>query len=1103
MSAFFINRPIFASVISIIITMVGVVSFFSLPVAKFPQVSPPTVQVSAVYPGANAKVIAETVATAIEQEVNGVENMLYMSSTSANDGSYSLQITFELGTDMDMATVLVQNRIAIASPKLPEEVRQQGIVTEKKSTQILQMITLTSEGDALSDLFLSNYALDIKDELSRIEGVGSVGIFGAGDYSMRIWLDPQKLKARGLTTQDVVEAIREQNVQVAAGQIGASPAPSGTALQQTINAMGRLDTPEEFGNIIVRTGSQGQIVQVKDLVADPSIYEGVQHQGVEQGAKDYTISSKFNGKPCATIAIYQLPGANALSVAETVQAKMDELKKGRGDWPPDLRYDIAFDTTRFVEAAIEEVYVTIIIAVILVIFVIFIFLQDWRATIVPVIAIPVSLVGTFAIMAGMGFSLNMLSLFGIVLAIGVVVDDAIVVVENASRHLADGLNPKEATIKAMNEMTGPIIATTLVLLAVFVPTAFIAGITGQLFRQFALTISAAVLISTLNALTLSPALCGIVLRAPKQSTFFFFRWFNRMFDWTTGIYMGIVRSMVRVIFLALVVFGGLIVLTGWQFQKLPTGFIPQEDQGYVFVNVQLPVAASKQRTDAVMNRVTSMCQQTPGVADCVSVSGFSLLSGSSGSNIGFVAVMFEPWGDRDTKELRIRGILMNLVAQFNDVQEAIVFPFVPPPIDGLGAAGGFQMQVEDVGNAGYEALQNAAQSLVEQGDSQPGLSQLNTTFRANEPQLFVNIDRTQVKAKDVPLSSVFATLQAYLGSTYVNDFNHNGRTYQVRIQAAGQFRAKEDDVLNLDVRSRSGAIVPLSSLLSIENTFGPAVIQRYQMYPSAAVNGSAAPGTSSGQALEIMDQLAKETLPRTFQTAWTGMSYQEQQTGGQGLIFLLAIVAVFLVLAAQYESWAMPAAVIAVVPLAVLGVVVMLLLRGGDNNTYTQIGVVLLIALASKNAILIVEFASDLRRGGLSIRDAATKAAELRFRAILMTAFSAILGFLPLLVSAGAGAASRQAVGNAVVGGMIAATLSSVFFVPVFFVVFRRLGELGQASSSDPETGQDDPSTSDETEPDESDSPDEPEVSEASDPPQSGKSTEAEDDKPDADQQGA
>ncbi|MEE2825816.1 MAG: multidrug efflux RND transporter permease subunit [Planctomycetota bacterium] len=1074
MSRFFINRPIFASVISIIITMVGVVSFFSLPVAKFPEIAPPTIQVSAVYPGANAKVIAETVATAIEQEVNGVENMLYMSSSSANDGSYSLQITFELGTDMDMATVLVQNRVAIATPKLPEEVRQQGIVTEKKSTQILQMITLTSGGDNLSDLFLSNYALDIKDELSRIEGVGSVGIFGAGDYSMRIWLDPQKLKARGLTTQDVVDAIREQNVQVAAGQIGASPAPSGTALQQTINAMGRLETPEEFGNIIVRTGSQGQIVYVKDLVADPSLYDGVEHQGVEQGAKDYNMSSEFNGKPCATIAIYQLPGANALSVAGLVQAKMEELKTSRGDWPEDLQYDIAFDTTRFVEASIEEVYVTIIVAIILVILVIFIFLQDWRATIVPVIAIPVSLVGTFAIMAGMGFSLNMLSLFGIVLAIGVVVDDAIVVVENASRHIADGLNPKEATIKAMNEMTGPIIATTLVLLAVFVPTAFIAGITGQLFRQFALTISAAVFISTINALTLSPAMCGIVLRAPKQSTFIFFRWFNRMFDWATGLYMGVVRSMIRVIVVALAVFVGLIFLTGWQFQKLPTGFIPQEDQGYVFVNVQLPVAASKQRTDVVMDRVTQMCQQTPGVADCISVSGFSLLSGSSGSNIGFVAVMFEPWGDRNTKELRIRGILQNLVGQFNEIQEAIVFPFVPPPIDGLGAAGGFQMQVEDVGNAGYEALQNAAQSLVDQGEAQPGLTRLNTTFRVNEPQLFVDIDRTQVKAKDVPLSSVFATLQAYLGSTYVNDFNHNGRTYQVRIQAAGQFRATEDDILNLDVRSRSGAIVPLSSLLSIEKAFGPAVIQRYQMYPSAAVNGSAAPGTSSGQALQIMDKLAKETLPRTFQTAWTGMSFQEQQAGGQGIIFLLAIVAVFLVLAAQYESWAMPAAVIAVVPLAVSGVVAMLLLRGGDNNTYTQIGIVLLIALASKNAILIVEFASELRRGGLSIREAASKAAELRFRAILMTAFSAILGFLPLLVSAGAGAASRQAVGNAVVGGMIAATLSSVFFVPVFFVVFRGLSELGQRATPGVEPAPEDaPAETEPSEPASNDSSDE------------------------------
>ncbi len=601
MSEFFINRPIFASVISIVIVLAGVVSFSALPVAKFPQVSPPTVQVSASYPGANAQVIAETVATAIEQEVNGVEDMLYMSSTSANDGSYTLQITFALGTDMDMATVLVQNRVSIATPKLPEEVRRQGITTRKQSTQILQMITFTSDDEDATELFLSNYALDIKDELSRIKGVGSVRVFGAGDYSMRIWLDPRKLKARSLTTQDVVQAIKEQNVQVAAGQIGAPPAPPGTAFQFTINAFGRLNTEEQFADIIVRAGDEGRIVRVRDVVADRMDVDDPEQGGVERGAKDYTFSSTFNRQPCATVAVYQLPGANALEVAHQIGERLQRLSE-RSDWPPGLIYDIPFDTTRFVEASIQEVYETIFIAIALVILVIYIFLQDWRATIVPVVAIPVSLVGTFAIMAGLGFSLNMLSLFGIVLAIGIVVDDAIVVVENTSRHIASGMSPKQAAITAMQEITGPVIATTLVLLAVFVPTAFMSGITGQLFKQFALTISAAVLISTVNALTLSPALCGIVLRPQQESRFFFFRWFNRMFDLATQGYTGLIRWTVRLIVIVMLVFGGLIMLTLWGFNRLPTGFVPTEDQGYIFVDVQLPDSASKQRTVAVMQQ---------------------------------------------------------------------------------------------------------------------------------------------------------------------------------------------------------------------------------------------------------------------------------------------------------------------------------------------------------------------------------------------------------------------------------------------------------------------------------------------------------------------
>ncbi len=1044
MSKFFIERPIFASVISIIIVIAGIVSFTGLPVAKFPEVSPPTIQVSATYPGANAQVIASTVATAIEQEVNGVENMLYMSSTSANDGSYTLQVTFALGTNMDMATVLVQNRVAIATPKLPEEVRRQGITTQKQSTQILQMITFTSEDPGLTELFLSNYALNVKDELSRINGVGSVRVFGAGDYSMRVWLDPRKLKSFGLTTEDVVNAIREQNVQVAAGQIGSPPAPVGTAFQFTINALGRLDTPEQFADIIVRTKDQGKIVYVRDVVVDTEMINGVERDGVELGAKDYTFASRFNGQACATMAVYQLPGANALEVARQIREKLRDLS-GRGNWPAGLNYDVPFDTTKFVEASIEEVYSTIFIAIALVVLVIFVFLQDWRSTIVPVVSIPVSLVGTFAIMSMLGFSLNMLSLFGIVLAIGIVVDDAIVVVENTSRYIAEGLAPKQAAIRAMDEITGPVIATTLVLLAVFVPTAFMSGITGQLFKQFALTISAAVLISTVNALTLSPALCGLILRPTAESKFFFFKAFNRTFDATTSIYQRLIGLTVRMIFFVLLVFAGLVAVTGWGFGKLPTGFVPTEDQGYIFVNVQLPDAASKQRTVEVMEKLEEIYANTDGIADYLSISGYSLLSGSAGSNVGFAALMFEPWEDRKTPNLSQEAIVQSLQEKFGNVREGIVFAFVPPPIDGLGSAGGFQMEIEDTGNAGYTALQDAAAIVVAEGSGQSTLSGLNSTFRANAPQLFVNIDRVQVKAKNIQLSSVFSTLQAYLGSAYVNDFNLAGRTYQVRIQADAKFRSRIQDILDLEVRSRTGEAIPLGSLVEIKEDFGPSVIRRYQMYPSASVNGGPAPGTSSGQALEIMEQLATSALPSAFSYEWTGMSYQEKMAGGQGLIFFLAILAVFLVLAAQYESWTMPAAVIAVVPLAALGVVIALMARGADNNTYTQIGIVLLVALASKNAILIVEFASEKRREGLSIRESAVQAASLRFRAILMTAFSSILGFMPLLVAAGAGAASRQAVGNAVVGGMIAATVFSLIFVPAFFVVFRWLGEIGSA----------------------------------------------------------
>ncbi|MDE0866416.1 MAG: multidrug efflux RND transporter permease subunit [Rubripirellula sp.] len=1038
MSRFFIDRPIFASVISIIIVIAGFVSFGALPVAKFPEIAPPTVAVSAIYPGGNASTIAETVATPIEQQVNGVEGMLYMSSKSANDGTYNLTVTFELGTDMDIASVLVQNRVAIAEPQLPQEVRAQGITTKKRSTQILQFIALTSPGESVDALYLSNYALTIKDELSRISGVGDVTVFGAGDYSMRIWLDPRKLKQRGLTTDDVVSAVKEQNVQVAAGQIGAPPSPKGTAFQFSVNAKGRLTDVKEFEDIIIRTGEDGRALTVGDVGR------------VEMGGKNYTFNSKFNGAPSASVAIYQLPGANALTTAALVREKMQELRSG-SNWREGVDYNIAFDTTLFVEASISEVYNTLFVAVALVVLVIFIFLQDWRATIVPVVAIPVSLIGTFAVMNAIGFSINMLSLFGIVLAIGIVVDDAIVVVENCTRHLTDGLSPRDAAVKAMEEITGPVIATTLVLLAVFIPSAFMGGITGQLFRQFALTISAAVLLSTVNALTLSPALCAIVLRKPKEARFIGFRIFNRGFEGATSAYTFVIGWLVRLVVLVLIVYGGLIATTGFLFTSLPTGFVPPEDQGYLFVNVQLPDAASTERTTEVMDKLSEDYKQIPGVANSLSIAGYSLLGGYAGSNLGFSIVILDPWDERQTRETRIRSIATELKQRFDKVESAIVFPFPPPPIDGLGNAGGFQMEVLNKGGASYARLQDTAQDLVEAGADQSALSGLNTTFRANEPQLFADVDRVKAKSMNVPLQSVFGTLQAYLGSAYVNDFTYNNRSYQVRIQAEPEFRASAKDIENLDVRDTSGQMVPISSIVNVEEMVGPSVVQRYKLYPSASVTGSPATGVSSGQALTMMDQMATSRLPDGFDYEWTGMSFQEKQAGsGQAAIFLLAVLAVFLVLAAQYESWTSPAAVIAVVPLAALGVVLALVLRNADNNTYTQIGIVLLVALASKNAILIVEFASQERSRGVPIRDAARNAARLRFRAILMTAVSSILGFLPLLFASGAGAASRHAVGNAVVGGMIAATFFSLLFVPTFFVVVQSLAELRRSKPATP-----------------------------------------------------
>jgi HAE1 family hydrophobic/amphiphilic exporter-1 len=1028
LSKFFIERPIFASVISIVIVIAGVVSFGALPVAQYPEITPPTVSVSANYPGANAQVVAETVAAPIEQQVNGVENMIYMSSTSASDGSYNLTVSFEVGTDLDMAQVLVQNRVSLAEPTLPEEVVRQGISTKKKSTNILLLISLFSPDSRFDELYLANYAtLRLKDLLGRIKGVGEVMVFPSSDYSMRIWLDPRQLKSRNLTTEDVLSALREQNVQVAAGQIGEPPAPLGQNFQYTVNVLGRLSEIEQFEEIIIKTGKGGRITRLKDVAR------------VELGGKTYSITSSKSGTPSASMMIYQLPGANALDVAKQVRSALKDLSAA---FPEGLTYEIPYDTTIFVETSIKEVYVTLFQAALLVFLVLFIFLQDWRATLVPAVTIPVSLIGTLAVMLAMGFSLNMLTLFGLVLAIGIVVDDAIVVVEATVAHMEQGLNRKEAAIQAMSEVSGPVVATTLVLMAVFVPAAFLPGITGQLYRQFALTIAISTIFSSINALTMSPALSGLLLRPPKERKNVFFRGFDKIFRKTENGYTTLAKTLTRRTALVMLLFLGLVGFTGWRFTRLPTGFLPTEDQGYLIANVQLPDAASLERTDAVLKRIDDILHKTPGIQAWVSLGGYSVIDGTNASNAGTIFITMNPWEERSHPSLSQEAILGNIQRQLFQIQEAIAFAFTPPAIPGLGVAGGFQMQLQDKADMGLQELQKMVQEILQDGNAQSGLANLNSTFRADVPQLFAEIDRTKAKTLGIPLSSVFNTLQTYLGSSYVNDFNKFGRTWQVKLQADHRFRVEPEDIRQLDVRDASGEMVPLGTLVHVDQILGPQTILRYNLYPAASITGAASPGFSSGQALNLMEQLAEAKLPASMGYEWTGMSYQEKKVGSEAImVFALAIILVFLVLAAQYESWTNPVAVILVVPLAALGTVIALVMRGSDNNVYTQIGIVLLIGLASKNAILIVEFAREQHHKGMGIMEAAVEAAKLRFRPILMTSIASIVGFMPLVVASGAGAASRQAIGTAVVGGMTAATIMSLLFTPVFFVVMQRLSE--------------------------------------------------------------
>ena len=1073
---FFIKHPIFANVIAILTMVVGFLCVFRLPAELFPDITPPTIQVSTTYPGADSQVVADTVAAPIEQQVNGVEHMLFMSSNCANDGSYSLTVTFEVGTDLNMAQVLVQNRVAIAMPQLPPDVQRQGITTKKQSTAITMFITFFAKDEEYEKIYdktyLANFAgIRIRDELNRLPGVGDMFVIPSRDYSMRVWLDADKLKARGLTTQDVLSAIQEQNIQVPAGQVGQPPAEEGRNFQFTVRVKGRLTEARDFENIVIKNtpGGGSGLVRLKDVAR------------VELGGKNYDsyflLSGRFkdlarakkegesqdtdiklSAKPVAGIAVFMLPGANALEVAKLVKEKMKELRKS---FPPGLEYNIPLDITSYIEVSIHEVYKTIFEAGFLVLLVILVFLQDFRAVLVPATTVPVTIIGAFAAMAALGFSVNMLTMFGLVLAIGIVVDDAIVIVEGAAHGVERGMAPREATIKAMDELTGPIIGITLVLMSVFLPTIFLGGITGQIYQQFALTIAATAVISATNAMTLNPVQCAQWLRKHPEHPGVFSRLLNSVFcnpfNFVYGkfeeLYYQTIKRLIRYSPLAMLAFAGLIAFTVWLYLSLPTGFLPLEDQGYVFVGLQLPDGASQERTREVIDKIRTIALSIPGIENISQVGG-QASDGTIGSNMGRCFMRFKHWDERKHPSLSMEAILAELRKRFGEIQEADVYVMVPPAIRGLGVTGGFQMQVLDRGGVGPRELQTVTEDLIATAKEEPDLNgkTIRTSYRAEVPQVFLDVDRTKAKTMDMPLSTVFSTLQAYTGTAYVNDFNKFGRTFQVRVQADSRFRKDAEQIKHLEARNNSGGMVPLGTLVNVRQTTGPGVITRYNLTPTAAVTGEAAAGRSSGEALAKMEQLA-DRLPSSIGYEWTGMAYQERRVRGQGLfVFGMAVLLVYLVLAAQYESWTLPAAVIFVVPLGVLGASLAVALRGMDNNMYVQVGIVLIIALASKNAILIVEYARQLHATGVSIADAAAQASRRRLRPILMTSFAFILGVYPLVNAHGAGAVSRRALGTAVFGGMLASTILAVGFVPVFFVLWQNVSEFFSRHKEHPAT---------------------------------------------------
>jgi HAE1 family hydrophobic/amphiphilic exporter-1 len=1036
-SHFFIDRPIFASVLSLLILLIGGVSYVNLPIAQYPEIAPPTVVVRATYPGANAQTVAATVATPLEQEINGVDNMLYMSSYSSGDGALSLTITFRLGTNLDEAQVLVQNRVAIAEPRLPEEVRRLGVTTRKSSPDLMMVVHMLSPDDTYDQLYISGYARGrVRDVLLRQEGVGDITIFGERQYSLRVWLDPEKLAAYGMTSGDVVSAIREQNVQVTGGTLGQQPAPIDNAFQLVVTTQGRFEDPRQFRQVIVRSTPDGRLVRVQDVAR------------VEYGAQDYTTNSYLDGKAAVGMGIFQRPGTNAIAAARQVIAAMETLKR---DFPPGLEYRIVYNPTTFIEESVNEVYKTLFEAVALVVIVVLVFLQSWRTAIIPIVAIPVSLIGTFAVMAALGFSLNNLTLFGLVLAIGIVVDDAIVVVENVEREIGNGLSPTDAAHKTMDEVGGALVAIALVLSAVFVPTAFIPGISGQFYRQFALTIAVSTVISAFNSLTLSPALAALLLKphdahgqSRRNPLVRVGRWaagkFNRGFDATANGYASTVAFILRGRFIVLLIYAGLVAATVFMFRTVPQGFIPVQDQGYAIVVIQLPEGASLSRTNDVVLRAAGMIREIPGIRNTVAFAGFSGATFTNASNQAAIFPVFDPFESRIEHGQTGAKLIAQIVERVSAIPEAFIIAIPPPPVRGLGNAGGFRMQLQERESSDVTRLLAAANDLIARSRQEPTVARVFTTFTGNTPQVYLEIDRVKARMLNVPIAAIFETLSTNLGTAYINDFNAFGRVWQVRAQADQRFRVEQEDIQRLKVRSSTGALVPLGTLVEVRNIAGPDLIQRYNLFTSVPLQGDAAPGVSTGTALVTMERLARETLAPGLSFEWTELAFQERATGNTAIyIFALAVLLVFLVLAAQYESWGLPLAIVLVVPMAMLSALAGVWSRGMDNNILTQIGLVVLVGLAAKNAILIVEFARQAEEEGMSPFEAAVEASRLRLRPILMTAFAFILGVVPLMIASGPGAELRQALGTAVFFGMLGVTLFGLFLTPVFYVAIRGL----------------------------------------------------------------